>query len=162
MQRGRKPGYKHSDETKDKIRQGRQGKGQDEETRSKISKSMRGRSKNPEHREALSDSLRDLERKCMRRFLELKAEYPGHEDFFEAHKSEILFAMRSIKSEKELRDIRKYFETVPIEYAPENVTSYQYASSSCYAQEDAMIALLDAASFLRKFRSTNTENPTIH
>jgi len=162
MQRGRKPGYKHPEKVKDKIRRGCQGGSQSEETRSKISRSMRGRSKTPEHRESLSSSLLNIEHKCNLRFLELKSEYPEYEDFFDTHKSEILFAMRSIKSEKELRDIRRYFESVSIEYAPESVTSYQYDSSSYYAQEDAMIALLDAASFLRKFRSTKTENPTIH
>lgn len=162
MSRGRKPGYKHSQETRDKIRQSRLGKSQDESTKNKIRQSMSGRSKSKEHREAISSSLYDLERKCVLRFLELRSEYPEHQEFFDNNREELLFAMRSIKSEKELRDIRKYIETTPLEDAPQVSTSYQYSSSSCYAQEDAMIALLDAASFLRKILITNDGDLVIH
>lgn len=162
MPSGRRPGYKHSAETREKIRKARLGKTQEKQTRDKISESMTGRPKSTAHREAISDSLHDLDRKCMQRYLALRAEYPGHEDFFDEHQAELLFAMRSIKSEKELRDIRKYIETTPLEDAPQVSTSYQYSSSSCYAQEDAMIALLDAASFLRKILSTNSGDLLTH
>lgn len=145
MQRGRKPGYKHSEETK-----------------AKISKSLSGRPKSVEHRDALSDSKHNLERKCMLRFLELRSQYPEHKEFFDANKSRLLFAMRTIKSEKELRDIRKHIESISLEDVPPVSTSYQYESSSCYAQEDAMIALIDAMSFLEKVFSTNKENNPIH
>lgn len=162
MPRGRKPGYKHSPETKEKIRQARQGKSQASDTREKISRSLEGKSKSTEHRNAIADSMQDLEGKCMRRFLSLRAEYPGHEDFFDAHQRTLLLAMREVKTEKELRDIRKYFETATLDNVPAEFNRYQYSSSSHYAQEDAMIELLDAATFLRKILGTKDENPTIH
>lgn len=162
MPSGRRPGYKHSEETREKIRKSRLGQIQEKQTREKISESLIGRPKSTAHRDAISDSLSDLDRKCMRRYLELRAEYPDHQDFFDERRSELLLAMRSIKSEKELRDIRKYIETTPLEDAPQVSTCYQYASNSCYAQEDAVIALLDAASFLRKILSTNSGDLVIN
>jgi len=80
--------------------------------------------------------------------LELKAEYPGHEPFFEENKEELLYALEDIKSEKELIAIRKYVEC----HSLHNSLTYEYSSSSCYAAEDAVIALIDAVAYLRKFQ----------
>ena len=151
MKRGRKPGYKHSAETIEKIRQSRLGTKQKPDTRTKISKSMAGRNKTTVHRDHISESMFDLDGKCIQRYTELKSEYPDQEEFFERNKGDLLFAMRDIKSEKELDDIRRYIESATLH----DSTPYQYSSSSYFAAEDAMIALLDAASFVRRFAGTN-------
>ena len=57
--RGRKPGYKHTKETKEKIAQQMRGRVKDEETKNKISESLRGREKSPETRAKISESKRD-------------------------------------------------------------------------------------------------------
>lgn len=160
--RGRKPGYKHSDETKAKMREFHTGQRKDEVTKNKISKSLSGKKKSIAHREALSDSLCDIDRKCMNRFLEMRAEYPGFEDFFDSNKSKLLFALRDIKSESELRDIRRYIETTQIDEVPQACLKYQYDSSSIYAQEEAMVDLIDAARFLRNAYSTKEKNALLH
>ncbi len=147
MTSGRKPGYKHSAETIEKIRQSRLGNKQSADTRNKISKSMSGRTKTPEHKDHISESMFDLESKCLKRFISLKEEYPGQEAFFENNREDLLFAMRDIKSERELGDIRRYIEVGSLYTS----TPYQYSSSSYFAAEDVMIALIDTASFLRKF-----------
>ncbi len=134
MKRGRKPGYKHDATTKEKI-----------------SASMSGKTKTEDHRNALSESRQDLDRKCQRRFLAMRQEYPGHESFFDSNKVKLLDAMRDIKSEKELRDIRRYIETTHLEDVPQVCLAYQYDSSSIYAQEDVMIELIDASRLLKKF-----------
>lgn len=54
--RGRKPGYSHSDETKEKIAGKMRGRTKDEETKDKISKSLLGREKSPETRRKISRS----------------------------------------------------------------------------------------------------------
>jgi hypothetical protein len=123
---------------------------QDPDTKNKISESMVGRTKSKKHRDAIAASRCDLDRKCMQRFLELRSEYPGHEEFFDLNQNKLLVAMRDIKSERELFAIRKYIETVRLEEAPAISLSYQYDSSSIYAQEDLMIALIDVRSFIRK------------
>lgn len=153
MKRGRKPGYSHSPETIEKIRESRIGTKQNSDTRRKISQSLSGTAKTQAHRDSMSEAHLDIEQKCMQRFLELRSEYPEHESFFDENRSELLFAMRDIKSEKELRDLRRYIETTSLEDARGADLSYDYSSSSCYAQEDAMISLIDAASFLRRMVS---------
>jgi hydroxypyruvate isomerase len=147
MPRGRKPGYKHSDETKAKMREAKLGKTRSEEDKAAISQARRHS---------------DLEARCMQRFLEMRAEYPGCEDFFDSNKAKLLFAMRDIKSEKELRDIRKYIETTHLEDVPQVCLQYQYDSTSIYEQERAMVDLIDAANFLRKTLSTKDENLLLH
>jgi len=142
--RGRKLGYKHSQETKDKI-----GKSAMEaprpphpqETKDKIRKALTG-TPHPEKRKesiAKGKALYELDEKCITRFEELKSGYPEQEDFFLDHQDELLFAMRDVRTEKELRDIRRYVETLTLR--PDE--PYQYSSSSCYAAEDVMIALID-------------------
>jgi hypothetical protein len=64
MVKGRKPGYKHSEETK-----------------SKISQSMQGRSKSKEHRERIALSMYDLDGKCLKRLEELRSDYPEQQEF---------------------------------------------------------------------------------
>lgn len=54
--RGRKPGYKHSKETRDKIADKMKGRVKDEETKEKISKSLLGREKPLETRRKISVS----------------------------------------------------------------------------------------------------------
>ncbi len=132
MSRGRKPGYKHSQETKDKIRQSLTGTHHPEERKKNIS---------------AGKSLYELDEKCLMRFEEMKANYPEQEEFFIDNRDELLFAMRDVRTEKELSDIRRYVETAALR--PDE--PYQYSSSSCYAAEDAMIALLDFKRFLQKY-----------
>lgn len=162
MTRGRKPGYKHDNETKSKISQKLSGSAKDTEHKDKISRAMKGRSKSQAHRDAMSESHHDVERKCMQRFLEMKAEYPGCEEFFDSNKAKLLFAMRDIKSEKELRDIRKYIENTHLEDVPQVCLQYQYDSTSVREQERAMVDLVDATRFLRKTLGTKDENLLLH
>lgn len=128
---GRRPGFKHSRETKEKI-----------------SRSKKGQRHSPEHRESISQAkLKDgLAEKCTYRFEDLKSDYPEQEAFFDENEIELLFAMEDVRTEQELLDIRLYIENAPLR----SEEPYQYSSSSCYAAEDAMIALLDFSRFLRK------------
>lgn len=152
MKQGRKPGFKHSAETIEKIRQSRLGTKQELGTRSKISLSLSGKNKSPEHKDHISESLFNLDAKCLQRYKELKAEYPDQKEFFDQNQDDLIFAMQDIKSEKELTDIRRYIESAPLH----NTLTYEYSSSSCFAAEDAMIALVDAASFIRVFAGTSS------
>jgi len=147
MKQGRKPGFKHSAETIEKIRQTRLGTSHSLGTKNKISESMSGRTKSIGHRERIAESRVDIERKCLKRYIALREEYPDQAEFFDTNKKALLAAMRDIKSEQELMDIRRYIETGSL-YAS---IPYQYSSSSYFAAEDAMIALVDAASFLQRF-----------
>ena len=113
---------------------------------------MAGKNKTPDHKDRLSESMFNLDAKCLERYNALKAEYPDQEEFFEQNQEDLLFAMQDIKSEKELTDIRRYIESVPLH----NSLTYEYSSSSCYAAEDAMIALVDAASFIRRFAASTS------
>lgn len=54
--RGRRPGYKHSKETKEKIAEKMRDRKKPEEVKSKISKSLRGRAKPDEVKEKISKS----------------------------------------------------------------------------------------------------------
>lgn len=130
--RGRKPGYKHSQETKEKIRKSLTGTSHPEKRKTNIAKGKR---------------LHNLDSKCSARFEELKANYPEQEEFFMDNKDELLFAMVDVRTEKELNAIRKYIETGLLR--PDE--PYQYSSSSCYAAEDSMIALLDFKRFIQKY-----------
>ncbi len=152
MKPGRKPGFKHSPETIEKIRQSLLGTKQEVGTRSKISHSLSGKNKSTDHRDHISESLFNLEAKCLQRYNELKAEYPDQQEFFEQNQGDLLYAMQDVKSEKELTDIRRYIESAPLH----NALGYEYSSSSCFAAEDAMIALIDAASFIRTFTGTSS------
>ena len=132
MSRGRKPGYRHSEKTKEKIRQSLTGTPHTDKRKDNIST---GR------------TLYGLDEKCLNRFEELKSNYPDQEAFFLDNQYELLFAMRDVRTEGELRDIRRYIETAALR--PDE--PYQYSSSSCYAAEDAMIALLDFKRLLQKY-----------
>jgi hypothetical protein len=150
--RGRKPGYKHSQETKDKI-----GKSQsrvphpprDQKTKDKIRQSLTGTPHPEQRRDSISKgkALYELDEKCIARYEDLKSNYPEQEDFFLDHQDELLFAMRDVRTEKELTDIRRYVETAALR--PDE--PYHYSSSSCYAAEDAMIALLDFKRLLQTY-----------
>ena len=156
---GRPPGYKHSEETRQKIKEAHQGLQQSTQTRRKISESMKGREKSATHRSKLSELSFDreavsgalyLDNRCLDRLAELKANYPDHEEFFEENETALLIALRDVKSDKEIEDITRYIESEDIDrYA--GSLSYQYASSSFYAQEDAVIAVIDTLRYLRKF-----------
>jgi hypothetical protein len=89
----------------------------------------------------------DLDGKCATRLKELKSDYPDQGVFFDENESELLFAMRSLRSEKELNYIRKHIETTRL--LPDE--PYQYSSSSYHAAEDVMIELLDFKRLLQKF-----------
>jgi hypothetical protein len=134
---GRRPGFKHSEETKQKI-----------------SDAHKGIPLAPPHRDsiALAKARYNLDEQCVRRFEDLRDDYPGQEDFFLENRAELLFAMRDVRTEQELRDIRLYIETNPLR--PDE--PYQYSSSSCYAAEDAMIALLDFKRLLQKSHQRTT------
>ncbi len=148
--RGRKPGFKHSQETKDKMRAAKRGTVRPPETKRKISATKKGQAFTEEHHDNLSaaKSLHYLDDKCVARFEELKATYPEQENFFLDNEDELLLAMRDVRTEKELTDIRRYVETAVLR--PNE--PYQYSSSSCYAAEDAMIALLDFKRFLQIYQ----------
>jgi len=147
--RGRKPGYKHSQETKDKMRAAKRGTVRPQETKNRIRKSLLGTPHPDERKESIAQgkALYELDEKCIARFEELKSNYPEQEDFFLDHQDELLFAMRDVRTEKELTDIRRYVETAALR--PDE--PYQYSSSSCYAAEDAMIALLDFKRLLQTY-----------
>lgn len=148
MKPGPKPGtYTPTLEAREKMREAKLGKERDPETRQKIRNALLEVPKSPDHRANLSNALLDLEAKCLRRFEDLKAGYPGHEDFFDANKSELLYAMQDVRSDQELKDLRQYIEVFQIE----STLSYDYPSSSMYAAEDTMIALLDTKRFLQKY-----------
>lgn len=148
MKPGPKPGnYCPTPETREKLRSARLGKEQVSETRQKISDALLGVPKSPEHRDSLSNALLDLEAKCLLRFEELKSGYPEHEEFFDANKKELLYAMQDVRSEQELKDLRNYVEVSQVESG----LSYEYSSSSIHAAEDVMIALLDTKRFLQKY-----------
>jgi hypothetical protein len=161
MTQGRKPGYKHDNETKNKISQKLTGSVKKDTHKENISQSMKGRSKSESHRDAMSKGHLDMERKCTRRFLEMRSEYPGQEEFFDSNRKELLIAMRDIKSESELRDIRRYIETRTIEDLPQAYLEYQYDSSSIYAHQEAMCDLIDAANDLRKALGSCTKAKNI-
>ncbi len=119
---------------------------------------MRDVPKTEEHRDSISEARTDLERKCLNRFFELRAEYPGFEDFFDNNFADLVFAMQDIKSEKELEDICRYIESVSLEDAHPEDLVYHYSSSSWHAHEDIMISLIDAKSFLAKKNSSSLTN----
>ncbi len=136
MKQGRKPGFKHSEDTKKKI-----------------SKAMSGRVKTEEHKDriAIAIAAYDLDGKCVHRLNELRENYPGQKRFFDENEAELLFVLRDIKSEKELNDIQRYVETRELAQLSERQKAYQYSSSSYLAAEDTMIELLDFKRFLEKF-----------
>ena len=101
---GRRPGFKHSEETKAKISDARK-------------------------RRSLGAY----------RLADLRANYPDKQEFFDDNEAELLIAMQDVRTEGELRALRKYIESEPLY----REVSYHYSSSSCYAAEDVVIALLD-------------------
>lgn len=167
--RGRKPGFKHSIKTKDKIRQSLKGVSQgprSTETKDKIRQSLIGTSRPQTTKNKIQQSLigtthlekrrnnisrgktlYELDEKCLNRYEDLKDNYPEQEEFFVDNKDELLFAMHDLRTEKELTDIRRYVETAALR--PDE--PYQYGSTSCYAAEDAMIALLDFKRFIQRY-----------
>jgi hypothetical protein len=146
MKPGPKPGkYSPTKETREKMRRAKLGKEMPPETRQKIRQTLLGLPKSSEHRDKLSEARLDLDAICLMRFEEMRAGYPGYEEFFDANKGELLYAMRDLKSEKELRDLREYVEVSQIE----SRLAYEYSSSSVYAAEDTMIALIDAKRLVR-------------
>jgi len=149
MSRGRKPGYKHSQETKDKMREAKTGTSRPPAVREKIRRSLKGVPHPEERKDSIAQgkALYELDEKCAARLEELKATYPEQEDFFLDNEEELLLAMQDIRTEKELTDIRMYVETASLR--PEE--PYKYSSSSCYAAEDAMIALLDFKRLAQKY-----------
>lgn len=161
---GRKPGYKHNTETKRKISQTKSGQPFTDDHKDNMRQAKLGTSRSEEERKAIATGRAhvDLESKCLHRFLEMRSEYPGQEEFFDSNRAALLIAMRDLKSETELRDIRRYIETLTIEEIPQAYLEYQYDSSSFYAHEAAMVDLIDAATFLRKALRTKDENALLH
>ncbi len=161
---GPKPGYKHSKAAREKMSQSKVGIARPDSTKEKISYTMSGGFKSEADRKAIATgrAYSDLEYKCAMRFLEMRAEYPGHEEFFDSNRTKLLYAMRDIRSESELRDIRRYIETTHIDEVPQACLQYQYDSSSIYAHEKTMVELMDAAAFLRKSFSTKDDFVLIH
>jgi len=139
---GRPPGYLHSEETRQKIKESLVGRAKSEEHRRKIGESMRGQEKSDAHREKISFGMLDIDGRCMARLAELKANYPDHAEFFAENEIPLLIALREVKSDKEIDDIKKYIETGDIDRYSKSL-SYQSASSSFQAHEDTVIDLLD-------------------
>lgn len=166
MPSGRRPGYKHDKETKDKISQKLTGVAKDDSTKEKMRQSKLGSRRSEAERKAIATGRAhaDLESKCLHRFLEMRSEYPGQEEFFDSNRKALLIAMRDIKSETELRDIRRYIETLTIDEVPQAYLEYEYDSSSIYAHQEAMCDLLDAAEDLRKALGscTKAKNVLLH
>jgi hypothetical protein len=147
---GRPPGYHHSEETRRKIKETLAGRTKSEEHKQKIRKSLQGRPHEENRRENISYGMIDIESRCVARFVELKANYPDQAEFFEENETALLIALRDVKSDKEIDDIKRYIETEDIDrYA--GTLSYQSATTSFHAQEDAVIKLIDTAAYLRKF-----------
>lgn len=136
MPSGRKPGYKHSDETKQKI-----------------SESLTGRTISAEHRSSIASARSELgiDAKCAIRLKELRSDYPDQGEFFDQNESDLLFAMRDVRTEKELSDITRKHEVASLASLRESQRAYQYASSSYFATEDAMIELLDFKRLLQRY-----------
>ena len=164
MTSGRRPGYKHSQETKEKMRQSHIELRPGDNTKDKMRQSKLGVTRSEAERKAIAvgRAFSDLETKCMHRFLEMRSEYPGYEEFFDTNQQKLLLAMRDVKSETELRDIRRYIETTHLEDAPQACLRYQYDSSSIFAHEEAMVDLCDASAELRKELSTKICNVVLH
>ncbi len=146
---GRPPGYHHSEETRQKIKESLAGRTKSIEHRKKISAAMKGQEKSKEHREKLSQLSFDreadhrmlyIDNLCLDRLAELKANYPDHEEFFEENEIELLIALRDVKSDKEIDDITRYIETEDI---ARYVGSLSYQYSSFPSHEDVLIDLLD-------------------
>jgi len=117
---GRRPGFKHSEETK-----------------AKISKTKKKQSFTEEHRENITQAKLDAQ--CAYRLADLRANYPDQQEFFDDNEAELLFAMQDVRTEGELRALRKYIESEPLH----SEVRYRCFSSSCYAAEDTVIALID-------------------
>jgi len=133
---GRKPGFKHSEETRQKMRAAHKGSSQTEETREKISRAK---------------AMYDLDGKCAKRYDALCAQYPEEQEFFEENVAELIFAMQDVLTDKELSDIRRFHETVTLHAD----TPYQYTSTSCFAAEDVMIELIDRKRAFERQMSQN-------
>jgi len=129
MVSGRKPGFEHSDETIEKIRQSRLGRKHSLETKAKISASTSASQSTP------------IERLCKFRLQELMDTYPQHKQFFKDHRKELLVALQDVKSEQELDFISKYRESEDIGRYINN--QWPYSSSSFRAHEDVLIELID-------------------
>jgi len=137
---GRPPGYKHSEETRQKMSAAHKGNRQSPSTCEKIRGSLRGQHKSEVHREKISYGRLDIDGRCVARLAELKANYPDQVEFFEDNEQALLLALRDIKSDKELDDIKRYIETEDIDKWAGSL-SYQY--SSFPSHEDVVIDLLD-------------------
>ena len=137
---GRSPGYKHSEETRQKIKETLAGRPKSEEHKQKIRKSLQGRPHPLHRRENISYGMLDIDSRCVARFVELKANYPDQAEFFEENETALLIALRDVKSDKEIDDIKRYIETEDIDRYAASL-SYQY--SSFPSHEDVLIDLLD-------------------
>ncbi len=133
MVSGRKPGYKHSEETKDKI-----------------SQALSGRTKTERHKNHIAVSMYDLDGRCAKRLEELRTDYPEQEEFFDENEEALLLALRDTRTRRELDDICRYIETKELSQIRESQRAYQYSSSSCYAAEIVMVDLIDFKRFLEK------------
>lgn len=164
---GRPPGYTHSEETKKKItdtvsalplpsektkrkmRNAHQGNVQSESTRKKIALSLRGSHQTADHRKKIAEKRQEqefdsrvmyIDNLCLDRLAELKAIYPDQAEFFEENEVSLLIALRDVKSDKEIDDIKRYIETEDLDRYV-GTLSYQY--SSFPSHEDVLIDLLD-------------------
>jgi len=100
-----------------------------------------GKSRSPETRQKISDGKKRAASfdKRVRRFEELRCEYPDQEDFFDKNEEDLLEMMEEVLSENELVQLRKHVET----YRVDPNTPFEYPSTSIFAMEDLMIDLLD-------------------
>jgi len=87
-------------------------------------------------------------------FEDLKREYPSFEEFFNKNKEEILFLMEDIQNEVQIQTPSGHVEVSSIA----SQLSYIYPSTSVFAAEDLLIALIDAKrDILRGIKQLNED-----
>ena len=136
---GRKSGYTHSEETKQKIKKARLGQEHAPETKNKIALAMLGNS-----------NASASKKHCELRFQELKSFYPEFSVFFESNKQDLISMFEDVRSERELDLISLYRESEDIQKY-RNKVLFNYPSSSTDSQEDLVVNLVDYYHFIKTY-----------
>ena len=139
MKRGPKPGSKKSEETKRKIRDARLGTNHSSETKNRISESMASVPKSKDHKNNISKTRTSNIDRNLKRFEDMRSEYPTESKFFEDNRDALLEFMEEVRSEKELTQLRKHIEVSNLD----RDLSFDYPSTSIFAVEDILVEILD-------------------